>query len=188
MSVVFTIGHSNHSLEHFLRLLADAHIEIVADIRSAPVSRHVPQFNKATLAKALNEAGLSYTFLGRELGGRPDDPALFSGGAADFERMAEAPAFRAGLARITTEAMWLRLALMCSEKDPLDCHRCLLVGRALAAQGMEVRHILADGGIVTQTQIEAELSGPQAALALDGDALAAAYRARADKIAFRRSR
>ena len=188
MSAVFTIGHSNHSLERFLELLAGARVEMIADIRSAPVSRHVAHFNKAALSKALHEAGLSYLFLGRELGGRPADPALFSDGVADFERMAEAPAFRGGLKRVETEALWLRLALMCSEKEPLDCHRCLLVGRALANDGVEVRHILADGGIVTQKEIEAELTGAQGTLALDNDVLAAAYRERANKVAFRRSR
>lgn len=185
MSAVFTIGHSNHSLERFLALLAGAGVEMVADVRSQPASRHFPHFGKAALAKALQEAGVSYLFLGRELGGRPTDASLFHDGVADFERMAETARFREGLKRVMADAMWLRLALMCSEKEPLDCHRCLLVGRALSADGVEVRHILADGGTVTQKDIEAELAGAQGALALEGDALAAAYRERARKIAFR---
>lgn len=186
MSAVFTIGHSNHTLDRFLQLLARTGVEMVADVRSAPASRHAPQFNKATLAGALHRVGISYLFLGRELGGRPSDPTLFTDGAADFERMAETPAFREGLKRAMTEALWLRLALMCSEKDPLDCHRCLLVGRTLAAHGVEVRHILADGKIVTQQDIERELMGGQDALPLTADPLAEAYRARARAVAFRR--
>jgi uncharacterized protein (DUF488 family) len=184
MSAVFTIGHSNHPPERFLALLAGAGIEMVADVRSAPVSRHVPHFNKGTLAQALQGAGISYMFLGRELGGRPTDPALFTDGSADFERMAAAPAFRTGLKRLETEALWLRIALMCSEKEPLDCHRCLLIGRALDAHGVEVRHILADGGIITQKDIEAELMRGE--LQLEEDMLASAYRERARKIAFKR--
>jgi len=186
MGAVFTIGHSNHPLERLLGLLAGAGIEMVADVRSVPASRRLPQFNKAALVKALHQAGLGYIFLGRELGGRPADPALFSDGTADFERMAAAPVFRAGIKRVLAESLWLRVALMCAEKEPLDCHRCLLVGRALAAEGAEVRHILADGGIVTQKDIEAELMGGE--LALEADGLAAAYRERARKIAFRRKR
>jgi uncharacterized protein (DUF488 family) len=186
MSVVFTIGHSNHSLERFLALLAGAGVEMVADVRSQPASRHFPHFGKAALAKALQDAGISYLFLGRELGGRPTDASLFTDGIADFERMAETQRFREGLKRVMADAIWVRLALMCSEKEPLDCHRCLLVGRALAAGGIEVRHILADGGIVTQKDIEAELLGAQGSLGLAEDALAEAYRERANKIAFKR--
>jgi len=184
MSVVFTIGHSDHSLERFLALLAAAGVEMVADVRTAPVSRHVPHFSKAPLAGALHRAGISYLFLGRELGGRPNDPALFTDGIADFERMADTDAFRAGLRRVATEATWLRVALMCSEKEPLDCHRSLLIGRALWAGGIEVRHILADGGTVTQKDLETALRAQQGPLA--GEALAEAYRARARAIAFRR--
>jgi len=185
MSAVFTIGHSNHSLERFLALLAGAGVEMVADVRSQPASRHFPHFGKAALTQALHERGLSYVFLGRELGGRPTDASLFTDGVADFERMAETERFREGLKRVMADAIWVRLALMCSEKEPLDCHRCLLVGRVLAASGIEVRHILADGGIVTQKDIEAELVGAQDALALEGDALVEAYRERARKIAFK---
>jgi len=186
MSAVFTIGHSNHSLARFLELLAGAGIEMVADVRSAPVSRHAPQFNKAALSKSLHGAAISYAFLGRELGGRPADPALYTDGIADFERMARTTLFREGLKRVTTDALWLRVALMCSEKDPLDCHRCLLAGRALAENGHDVRHILADGGMIAQKDIESELLAAHGGLAFEEDAVAAAYRERARKIAFRR--
>jgi uncharacterized protein (DUF488 family) len=186
MSAVFTIGHSNHSLERFLELLARAGVEMVADVRSAPASRHAPHFNKAAIAGALHRAGISYLYLGRELGGRPSDPALFADGIADFERMAETAAFGEGLKRVMSEALWLRLALMCSEKEPLDCHRCLLIGRALAARGVDVRHILADGGTVSQQDIERELAADQDMLPLAEDPLAEAYRNRSRAVAFRR--
>jgi len=188
MTAVFTIGHSNHKPERFLGLLEDAGIEMVADVRSTPTSRRMPWFSQAALAKRLHAAGISYAFFGRELGGRPADAALFTDGVADFERMAATSAFRAGLKRVAAEALWLRVALMCSEKEPLDCHRCLLIGRALHAEGIAVRHILADGGMVTQMDIERELLARHGGLGLDEDALATAYRDRARKIAFRRAR
>lgn len=187
MPAVYTIGHSNHSLDHFLALLQGAGVEMVADIRSTPASRRQPQYNKAQLAQALHAAGLSYLWLGRELGGRPSDPTLFTDGIADFERMAETKSFREGIARVRGEADWLRLALMCSEKNPLDCHRCLLVGRVLSAESIEVRHVLADGQIISQTAIEDELLGGDELFPPREERLAAVYRARAQKIAFRRS-
>jgi uncharacterized protein (DUF488 family) len=187
MSAVFTIGHSNHSLEHFLGLLQGAGVEMVADVRSTPASRRQPQFNKAPLAQALHAAGLSYLWLGRELGGRPADPALYTDGIADFEHMAQTASFRGAIARVLGEADWLRLTLMCAEKDPLDCHRCLLVGRALCAEGAEVRHILADGAIISQTAIEDNMLGGDALFPPREERLAAAYQARARKIAFRAS-
>ncbi len=185
MPVVLTIGHSNHSLEHFLALLQGAGVEMVVDVRSTPASRRFPHFNKQALATALHAAGMSYLWLGRELGGRPADPGLFTQGAADFERMAKAPAFRSAIARVLAEAEWLRVVLMCSEKDPLDCHRTLLVARALTAAGAEVRHILADGAVITQASIEEQLLGSDELFPPREERLAEAYRARARKIAFR---
>ena len=187
MPVVLTIGHSNHTLERFLTLLGGAGVEMVVDVRSTPASKRQPQFNKAPLATALHAAGLSYLWLGREIGGRPVDPALFTDGVADFERMAEAQSFRAAIARVLSEAEWLLLALMCAEKEPLDCHRTLLIGRALTEQGCEVRHILADGRVITQTAIEDQLLGGDTLFPPRAQRLAEVYRARARKIAFRNS-
>ncbi len=186
---VFTIGHSTHSFERFLALLSGAGIEAVADVRTAPHSRFCPQFNKARLDQALRTAGLSYIFLGKELGGRPDDPALYTNGIADFERMAESAAFHDGIERVIAEAREHRLALMCSEKHPLDCHRCLMVARALAARGVGVQHILPDGALVSQNEIEEQLltGGEDDLFAPREERLAAAYRARARKVAFART-
>lgn len=184
--MILSIGHSNHSLEGFLTLLQDAAVEMVADVRSTPWSRRQPQFNKAGLAHALADAGIAYLFLGRELGGRPADPTLYTDGIADFERMAETAAFKCGIARVLAEADWLRLALLCAEKDPRDCHRCLLVSRALTAEGAAVGHILGDGTLLPHAAIEDELAGEDL-ITPRAERLAAAYRERARKIAFRRT-
>ena len=142
---VFTIGHSNHSLEAFLELLANHGVTAVADVRWAPFSRFCPQFNRAALSAALKERGISYTCLGRELGGRSDDPACYRDGQIRYELVARTRSFRDGLAQIVDSAARHRTALMCAEKEPLDCHRTLLVAPALAALGVAVSHILADG-------------------------------------------
>ena len=142
---VFTIGHSNHSLEAFLELLANHGVTAVADVRSAPFSRFCPQFNRDALSAALKDRGIRYTFLGRELGGRSADPACYRDGQIRYELVARTSSFRDGLARIVDGAARHRIALMCAEKEPLDCHRTLLVAPALAALGIAVSHILADG-------------------------------------------
>ncbi len=128
---ILTIGHSRHSLERFIALLEGAGATAVADVRSAPVSRFSPHFNKAALAAALAARNIDYIFLGQELGGRPEQKAMYTQGVADYEKMATTPNFQAGIARLTEAADLSRVAAMCSEADPLDCHRCLLVARAL---------------------------------------------------------
>jgi uncharacterized protein (DUF488 family) len=186
---VLTIGHSSHTMEHFLGLLREAGVTAVADVRSAPHSRHVPQFNHDALKAALREAGIAHVYLGRELGGRPQNKAQYRDGVADYEKIAASDAFQAGLQRVLDGAAAHRIALMCAEQLPLDCHRCLLVGRALAARGVRVCHLLADGSTATQADIEAELlrrtGRDKDDLFMSPDErLATAYREYAHKVAF----
>ncbi len=189
---ILTIGHSRHSLERFLALLEAGQVTAVADVRSAPVSRFSPQFNKSALAASLAAQNIGYVFLGKELGGRPEQAELYTQGRADYEKMAASPDFRAGLAQLMEAAAQNRVAAMCSEADPLDCHRCLLVGRALAEAGVEVGHILGSGEIVSHGAVEERLLQLQH-LADDDllmgsrqERLAEAYRARARKAAYAR--
>lgn len=186
---LFTIGHSTHSRERFLALLRSASVTAVADVRTSPYSRLHPHFNREELREALRLDGISYVFLGKELGGRPGERELYCEGVADYEKMAQASEFNAGIDRVIEGAGKYRIALMCAERDPLDCHRCLLVGRALARRGLRVSHILDGGEVATQDQIEDRL------LALSGrnaddlfapreERVAAAYRERARKVAF----
>lgn len=186
---VLTIGHSTLPYEQFLALLRGCGVTAIADVRSAPYSRYAPQFNRETLRDSLRADGVSYVFMGDDLGGRPTGRAFFSQGVADYEKMARAPNFENGLERVTTGAKRHRVALMCSEQDPLDCHRCLLLGRALAARRVGVAHILATGQRTTQAEIEHGLlvaSGRDAEdlFASREERLAAAYRERARKVAF----
>jgi uncharacterized protein (DUF488 family) len=146
-AVVYTIGHSNHPIERFLELLRGAGITAVADVRSVPYSRRWPQFGRPRLERSLAAAGIAYVYLGAELGGRPADPALLRDGKPDYERMAGTPAFRSGIDRVIDGARRYRIALMCAEREPLDCHRFLLVSRQLCARGVTPRHILTDGSI-----------------------------------------
>ena len=154
---VLTIGHSAHPYEMFLDLLRRAEATAVADVRTSPYSRHFPQFTAEALKAALARDGIAYSYLGKELGGRPGDSRYYRDGVADYERMATAPEFASGLARVLDGARKYRLVLMCSEQEPLECHRCLLVGRALAARGVAVGHILPDGRVEPHDDTEERL-------------------------------
>lgn len=142
---VFTIGHSTHSLEAFVALLRQHDVTALADVRSAPFSRFNPQFNKDALARELKARGIKYVFLGRELGARSDDRSCYENGRVQYARLARTELFRQGIERVRRGADEHRIALMCAEKEPLECHRTLLVARALDEQGVEVMHILGDG-------------------------------------------
>jgi uncharacterized protein (DUF488 family) len=188
---ILTIGHSRHSWERFTALLAGAGVETIADIRTAPRSRFSPQFNKDVMRAALAARGVEYIFLGKELGGRPQSQALYTDGVADYEKVAASPEFRLGLDRLMESAARRSVAAMCSEADPLECHRCLLVGRALAEEGADVRHILASGKVVTHAEVEEKLLALENLAEADllansrGERLAEAYRARSRKAGYR---
>lgn len=150
---VYTIGHSRHQLDAFVALLARHGVTALADVRSSPYSRFNPQFNRPELAAAAGEAGIRYVYLGVELGGRSDDPGCYEDGHIRYDRVAETESFQLGIARLDRGAREYTVALMCAEKEPLDCHRTLLVAPVLAARGLEVVHIHADGA--TETHEEA---------------------------------
>ena len=144
-ATVLTIGHSNHPLEAFMGLLVRHRVTALGDVRSAPYSRFNPLFNRELLAAALKAKGIGYVYLGRELGGRSDDRSCYEDGRIRYDRLARTDRFREGLERVVRGAAEHRVALMCAEKEPLDCHRTLLVARALDERGMKVAHILFDG-------------------------------------------
>ena len=142
---VLTIGHSTHSLEAFVNLLKAHTVGAVADIRSTPYSRYSPHFNRESLRSALRRYQIRYVFLGRELGARSDDPACYEDGRVQYRLLAQTELFQRGIERVEAGSNAYRIALMCAEQDPLDCHRAILVAPALCRNGTPVQHILADG-------------------------------------------
>jgi uncharacterized protein (DUF488 family) len=188
-TAIYTIGHSNHSAEAFLSLLERHRIEAVADVRSFASSRRHPQFNGEALARALAGRGIRYVFLGKELGAKHRDASCRRDGRVDYDLVAETPEFRQGLERVREGARRMRVALMCAEKEPLDCHRTLLVARHL--RDLRIRHILADGSIEEHAETEGRLlalaggrEAPLLAPLEDATAvLDRAYRARSRAIA-----
>lgn len=144
---IFTVGHSTHTQEEFEDLLTRHGITAVVDVRSAPFSRFNPQFNRGVLDRTLKERGIGYVFLGRELGARSDDPACYEDGRVQYSRLAQTELFQRGIDRVLLGAETHRIALMCAEKEPLECHRTLLVARVLVEQGVDVAHILGGGSL-----------------------------------------
>lgn len=162
---VWTIGHSNHSLERFIELLGSAEIEAVADVRSQPYSRFNQHFNQPPLKAALVEAGVRYVFLGEELGGRPPERSMYDReGHVLYSEVAGTERFRSGIDRVRQGASRWRVALMCSEEDPTDCHRRLLVARVLRAEGVEVVHVRGGGTAVTEDELATSAGAEQPSL------------------------
>lgn len=159
-NVIYTLGHSNHPLVEFIDLLRRHDITAVADVRSQPYSRRHPVYCREPLKTALHDAGIAYVFLGRELGGRSRDPAHYDGeGRIDYPRFAGSPLFGQGLDRLCQGMARYRIALLCAEKEPLDCHRGLLIAPRLQDVGIDVHHILAGGELECHRQTEERLLG-----------------------------
>ena len=142
---VFTVGHSNHSKETFLKLLESQEIRTVVDVRSTPYSQHVSRFNRESLAQLLKQAGMEYVFAGNLLGGRPGDDGYYTTlGRADYRKMAATDSFERGIGVVLERVETGNTALMCAEREPEDCHRTLMVGHELHATGLEVLHLVPD--------------------------------------------
>jgi uncharacterized protein (DUF488 family) len=148
---VFTVGHSTHGAETFVALLQQHNVTAIADVRSMPYSKLNPHFNRRFLEQRLTEKGIKYVFLGLELGARSSDPSCYENGRVQYSRLARTSLFRDGIGRIVQGARDYRVALMCAEKEPLECHRTLLVAHALSAMGVPINHIHADGRLESHT-------------------------------------
>jgi uncharacterized protein (DUF488 family) len=155
-NTLYTIGHSNHTIEIFISLLKSHRITSVADVRSAPYSRYCPQFNKDNLAASLKAANIEYIFLGKELGGKPNDKSCYENGRVNLKLIAKRKEFKQGLERLLIESTKHRIAIMCAEKDPLRCHRTFLICRHIR-DNFHIRHIMADGTVEEHNETERRL-------------------------------
>ncbi len=154
---VLTIGHSNHSSERFVELLKQHDVTAVGDVRSHPYSRHVPQFSHDVLREVLHNQGIAYVFLGKELGARSQNPACYVHGKVQYDLLAREPLFIQGIERLVQGMKQYRIALTCAEKDPIDCHRAILVARHVVKAGLSVSHIHASGNLESHDQMETRL-------------------------------
>jgi uncharacterized protein (DUF488 family) len=188
MNTLYTIGHSTHTIEHFLKLLVRHSITAVCDVRSSPYSSYNPQFNRNNLMKDLKQKNITYVYLGEELGPRSDDPQCYLDNKIQYDLIAKTQIFQDGLNRIREGMKKYRIALMCAEKDPIMCHRTILVCRHLRGDDLGMQHILEDGSIENNTDSEKRLMRllkvPQATLFDSPEELIAkAYDIQGQKIA-----
>jgi len=188
MNELYTIGHSTHTTEAFITLLKQHGITAVCDVRSSPYSRYNPQFNRETLREELQNKEIAYVFLGKELGPRSDDPSCYQDGKVRYDLIAATERFQKGLNRVSEGVKDYRVTLLCSEKDPITCHRMNLVCRHLR-DDFDIRHIMEDGNVEENRDAEKRLmrlmkvtpelfdSGPD-------DAILRAYAKQSEKIAY----
>ncbi len=146
-NVLYTIGHSTHTAERLIGFFKIYKITAVVDVRSYPYSRMNPQFNRETFFSLLKVNDINYLFLGKELGARPEDPNSYVDGKVKFDQLAQTELFQEGLNRVIQNMDNYRIALLCAEKDPLTCHRAILVCRNLVTRGINISHILEDGNL-----------------------------------------
>ena len=153
---LYTIGHSNHQLTDFRNLLLKYGIDCIVDVRSIPASKYSPQFNKETLQGFLRSYDMDYQFFGFEFGARRND-SFNDSGFVDFELTVQTALFQEGVHKLTPLLEKKNIALMCSEADPLECHRFSLVGRYYHEEGLDVNHILKDATISSHEALEQEM-------------------------------
>ena len=187
---IFTIGHSTHAIGYFIDLLIRHAINVVADVRSTPFSRMNPDFDQNALTGHLKKHGINYVFLGRELGARPQDACCYtSESRVDYDKLAATSLFQTGLERVIEGAKNYRIALMCAERAPLDCHRSILISRYLADKNIEINHITPEGNAVSHNDLQAQLVSyyfpdGMAELLSPAEKIAEAYRIHGRLIAF----
>ena len=187
---IFTVGHSDNSIEWFIELLRTHRISALADVRSSPYSKFNPQFNRDQLQAALKLCHIYYVPLGAELGARRKEPECYVDGKARYELIAQTSLFQEGLRRVRQGAEQHRIALMCAEKDPITCHRAILVCRHLKPARIPISHILQNGQVETMTAMERRLlevvgdGGADLFVADEDAAIGLAYDVQSDRIAF----
>ena len=151
---IFTIGHSNHTIETFIELLHQHQVTALADVRSSPYSRRFPQFNQSALKTALKTANIAYVPLGDKLGARPRDRDCYINGMARYDLIAATEAFKIGLNRLIQGSEKYQISLMCAEQDPIVCHRAILICPHLKNAGLEIHHIHKNGDLESNEDLE----------------------------------
>lgn len=152
---LYTIGHSGHSLKKFIALLNNYKINCLVDVRSNPHSKFHDHFNRKNLSAALQMENIQYVFMGKEFGARRNEPELYnSEGQLDFEKTMKHKLFLSGVERIKDGlSKGYTIAFMCAEKNPLNCHRSMLVARYFFENGFHPVHILESGDSIDQAKI-----------------------------------
>jgi uncharacterized protein (DUF488 family) len=190
MKDLYTIGYAAFSnIESFISALKINNIEVIADVRSIPKSSYKPEFSKDCLEKQLKINNIKYVFLGDNCGARIDDPTCYINGQVSYDKIKETAGFKHGLERILNGLNKYVISLLCAEKDPIFCHRDILVCRNLKPYGINIQHIISEKIIELNSRTENRLL-KQFKLDVDDffmsyeDRLNLAYDQQGNKIAF----
>ena len=191
--LLLTVGHSTHTIEEFIQLLNDHGIEALCDVRSSPYSRFNPQFNREILDTSLSDVGIEYVYLGDNLGGRGIRESEFVEDRTSYQRIAESERFKEGMVRLQEGIIRYKVVIMCAEKDPIDCHRAILISRSLRKEPLELGHIRFNGSIESNADFEQRLLGEQRLPAGDlfsskDDMIELAYEKQASAISYKRTK
>jgi uncharacterized protein (DUF488 family) len=154
---IYSIGYASFSISDFLKALLNYDIDVVADVRSQPYSRFKPEFNRENLKTVLKNSNIGYAFLGDQCGARIDDPDCYVDGKIDFNRVAQNKEFQKGLKRLKKAMENYRIAIMCAERDPINCHRTVLICRNLCFEHIVIKHIVGNGLIEDHLDTERRL-------------------------------
>lgn len=159
MGLLYTIGHSQHEFEYFSMLLKTHNVNYLLDVRSVPYSKHAETYNKEYLSKLLEKKNISYSYMGKYFGARQKNTNLYNKeGYLDFEQVVQSDFFIKGMKNVILGLdKGNNIVLMCTEKDPIDCHRAIMIARAFSLNGIEVTHIMPDGGLQTQKELDERL-------------------------------
>lgn len=155
---IFTIGYAGFEIEDFIKVLKEHNINSLIDVRSTPFSKFHTDYNKPLLCKVLHEKGIVYRNYNKEFGARQDNKIYYPNGYLDFSMFTKSNVFIEGMQKIIKAIpLGYNFVLMCSEKDPITCHRAIMISKAFYDNGVSINHILSDGQIITQSDIEARL-------------------------------
>lgn len=156
---IYTIGHSNYSMERFLDMLRHYNINTVVDIRGTPYSKYNVQYDKEKLQETLRSEGFIYIYMAKEFAAKRGNKQSYNGeGYSNFEEVVKEKDFLSGIERLKVGcSKGYRIALLGAMQSPIRCHRCILLGRELIKAGFELRHILDDYSLATQEDMEKEL-------------------------------
>lgn len=166
---LYTIGYGAREMDDFIAVLKRYGIAYLIDVRSRPYSRYKPDFSKEALEAHLKAHGIRYVFMGKSLGGQPEDAACYTDGKVNYGKVREKGFYLKGIGRL--EEAWrqqLPVVLMCSEGKPEACHRSMLIGRTLVERGIEVAHIDENDQTITQEDVRLRRTKGQPSLFGDG--------------------
>jgi uncharacterized protein (DUF488 family) len=153
--IIYTIGYGNREIKDFFDLLKKYDIEFLIDVRSFPYSKLKHFYSKPSLEGLSKKNNVQYVFWGKSLGGKPDNEELyFDDGRVNYKKIQEQDYYQKSIERlIDGYNQGFKLALMCSELKPEECHRSKLIGESLIEKDIKVQHIDSNGNLKGQNEV-----------------------------------